>query len=76
MIRLGVLGSTNGTDLQAVIDAILSERLNACVAVVVSNRVGAFILKRANNHGVPALFVSHKEKSRENFDKEITIILK
>ena len=76
MIRLGVLGSTNGTDLQAVIDAILSERLNACVAVVVSNRVGAFILKRANNYGVPALFVSHKEKSRENFDKEITIILK
>ena len=76
MIRLGVLGSTNGTDLQAVIDAILSERLNACVSVVVSNRAGAFILERANNHGVPAFFISHKEKSRENFDKEITIILK
>ena len=76
MIRLGVLGSTNGTDLQAVIDAILSERLNACVSVVISNRAGAFILERANNHGVPAFFISHEEKSREVFDKEITIILK
>ena len=76
MIKLGVLGSTNGTDLQAVIDAILSERLNACVSVVVSNRAGAFILERANNHGVPAFFISHEEKSREVFDKEITIILK
>ena len=76
MIRLGVLGSTNGTDLQAVIDAILSERLKACVSVVVSNRAGAFILERANNHGVPAFFISHEEKSREVFDKEITIILK
>ena len=74
MIRLGVLGSTNGTDLQAVIDAILSERLNACVSVVVSNRAGAFILERANNHGVPAFFISHKEKSRENFDGEMTAI--
>ena len=76
MIRLGVLGSTNGTDLQAVIDAILSERLNACVSVVISNRACAFILERANNHGVPAFFISHEEKSREVFDKEITIILK
>ena len=76
MIKLVVLGSTNGTDLQAVIDAILSERLNACVSVVVSNRAGAFILERANNHGVPAFFISHEEKSREVFDKEITIILK
>ena len=50
MIRLGVLGSTNGTDLQAVIDAILSERLNACVSVVVSNRAGAFILELSLIH--------------------------
>ena len=76
MIRLGVLGSTNGTDLQAVIDAILSERLNACVSVVISNTAGSFILERANNHGVPAFFISHEEKSREVFDKEITNILK
>jgi len=76
VIRLGVLGSTKGTDLQAVIDAILSEKLNACVAVVVSNQPRAFILERANNHDVPSLCISHKNKSRENFDKEISIILK
>ena len=37
-LRLGVLGSTRGTDLQAIIDAIQGGRLNATVEVVVSNK--------------------------------------
>jgi len=43
MIRLGVLGSTNGTDLQAILDAITSDELNAEVSVVISNQKNAFI---------------------------------
>ena len=38
MIRLGVLGSTNGTDLQAILDAIESKRLISEVSVVISNK--------------------------------------
>ena len=38
MIRLGVLGSTKGTDLQAILDAIHNDVLDAEVVVVVSNR--------------------------------------
>ena len=72
MIRLGVLGSTNGTDLQAILDAVSAGELDADVAVVISNRTGAYILERAEINNVPAFFISHKEKSREVFDKEIT----
>ena len=76
MIKLGVLGSTNGTDLQTILDSIASGELIGEVSVVLSNRNKAYILERAKNHNVPAFFLSHKEKSRENFDAEMTAILK
>ena len=76
MIRLGVLGSTKGTDLQAILDAIQAEQLNAAVSVVLSNRENAFILERAQNHNVPTSFISHQGKIREEFDAEMTKVLK
>ena len=76
MIKLGVLGSTNGTDLQTILDSIASGELIGEVSVVLSNRNKAYILERAKNHNVPAFFLSHKEKSREEFDAEMTAILK
>jgi formyltetrahydrofolate-dependent phosphoribosylglycinamide formyltransferase len=76
MIKLGVLGSTNGTDLQTILDSIASGELNGEVSVVLSNRKNVYILERAKNYNVPALFLSHKEKSREEFDAEMTAILK
>ena len=41
MIKIGVLGSTKGTDLQAILDAINDGQLDAEVSVVVSNRESA-----------------------------------
>ena len=76
MIKLGVLGSTNGTDLQAILDAIQAEQLNATISVVLSNRENAFILERAQNHNVPTSFISHQGKKGEEFDAEITKVLK
>ena len=76
MIRLGVLGSTNGTDLQAILDAVSAGKLDADVAVVISNRTGAYILERAEINNVPAFFISRKGKKREEFDGEITAVLK
>ena len=76
MIKLGVLGSTNGTDLQTILDSIASGELNGEVSVVLSNRKNSYILERAKNYNVPAFFLSHKEKSREEFDAEMTAILK
>ena len=75
-LKLGILGSTNGTDLQAILDSISEGELNAEVSVVLSNRKNAYILERAKNYNVPAFFLSHKEKSREEFNTEMTAILK
>ena len=75
MIKLGVLGSTKGTDLQAVLDAVNNGLLDAKVSVVVSNQESAYILERAKNHGVPTFFIPHKGKARKEFDREMTTVL-
>ena len=75
MIRLGVLGSTKGTDLQAILYAIHNDVLDAAVVVVVSNRENSYILERARNHNVPNVFVPHTGKIRDEFDREITAAL-
>ena len=76
MINLGVLGSTNGTDLQPILDAIETGKLDAKVSVVISNREDAYILERAKKHNTPNVFINHKGKVREDFDSEMTNILK
>ena len=76
MIKLGILGSTKGTDLQAILDGIDSGELNAQVSIVVSNRKNAFILKRAKANNIPFSFISHKGKSRTEFDSQMTEVFK
>ena len=76
MIRLGVLGSTNGTDLLPVLEAIKDGHLDASVELVASNNKKALILEKAREHGIDSFFVDHKNKSRESFDKEISERLK
>ena len=76
MIKLGVIGSTNGTDLQAVLDAIAYGELVAKVSVVISNNEKAHILDSAKNHDIPAVFIPHRGKTREEFDNEMTAVLK
>ncbi|MBT5460910.1 MAG: phosphoribosylglycinamide formyltransferase, partial [Candidatus Marinimicrobia bacterium] len=75
-LKLGILGSTNGTDLQAILNAVSSGELDAKVSVVLSNRKNAYILERAENHNVPSIYIFHKGKTREEFDAEMTTILK
>ena len=75
MINLGVLGSTNGTDLQAILDSIKNKTINASINIVISNQERAFILERAKTHEVKSCFVSHKNKTREEFDREVTSLL-
>ena len=75
MIRLGVLGSTNGTDLQAILDAIELKQLKSKLATVISNKKKAFILKRAEKYRIPSYYISHKNIDRETFDRKVTEIL-
>jgi len=76
MINIGVLGSTNGTDLQFILDAISAGTLDANISVVISNKDDSYILKRAQAHNTPNVFINHKNRTRENFDSEMTMILK
>lgn len=73
MLRVGVLVSGGGTNLQAVLDAIDSGEIqNAEVKVVISNNKSAYALERARNHGIDALCISPKEfKSRTQFHEEL-----
>jgi len=75
MIRLGVLGSTKGTDLQAIINAINSGDLKAQVSVVISDKSKSYVLERARLNQIPSFFVSAKDKTRSQFDSEITKLL-
>jgi phosphoribosylglycinamide formyltransferase-1 len=70
-IRLAVLGSTRGTDLQAIIDAIKSGLLKAEIVCVISDKKDAYILERAKQHGIEALFINPKGLTREEYDKLI-----
>lgn len=60
MIRLGVLASGRGSNLQAILDAIEAETITANVAVVISNKERAPALTRAERHGVPSVFLDPK----------------
>jgi len=71
LIRLGVLGSTKGTDLVPIFGAISSGELQASVEVVISNKENSLILEKAKNNGVSSVFISHTNKPRESFDGEI-----
>ncbi len=70
MLRVGVMVSGGGTNLQAILDAIDNGTVtNAQIAVVISNNPGAYALERARNHGIPAVCISPKEYgSREDFN--------
>lgn len=74
MIRLGVLVSGSGTNLQSILDT--QDAIEARVAVVISNVADAYALKRAQAKGVPTRILSHKEfPDREAFDRELVRIL-
>jgi phosphoribosylglycinamide formyltransferase-1 len=74
--RLGVLISGRGSNLQALIDGVLQARLDARIAVVVSNRPGAAGLDRARAAGIETLTISHRDyASREDFDRAVASAL-
>lgn len=70
MLRVGVLVSGGGTNLQAILDAIDGGTItNAGVEVVISNNRGAYALERARKHGIEAVCISPKDfENREAFN--------
>lgn len=67
--KLVVLGSTRGTNMQAIIDAIQSNQVDASIEIVISNRKSAYILQRAQEHNIANKFISAKDLTREQYDE-------
>ena len=75
---LVVLISGSGTNLEAIVEAIETNKLNAKIALAISNRKAAYGLIRAEEHQIPTLYFPLKPylnegKSRENYDADLAM---
>lgn len=74
--RIGVLASTRGTDLQAIIDEMKAGKMPGIeLACVLSNKKSAYVLERASSQGYKAIFVDPAGSTREEFDERLAEIL-
>ena len=71
MLRVAVLVSGGGTNLQAIIDAVENGTItNTQIVGVISNNKNAFALERAGRHGIPAQCISPKDfETRDEFNR-------
>ncbi len=76
-LKLGMLVSGRGSNLQAIIDANEAGRIDAAVVIVISDVADAFALERARAHGIEAAFVDPSLfKNREGFEAAIIDLLR
>ena len=75
-LRVGVLASGGGTDLQSFIDASESGIIDAEVVVIISDKKDAFSLKRTKKYNITACFIDPKGKDRTAHEKEVNTVLK
>ncbi len=75
--RIVVLASGRGTNLQALLDATLTGRLDASIVAVVSHTPTALALERARRHGIPAHFVAppRKHENRDDWDRHLAELI-
>jgi len=73
-LKIGVLISGSGTNLQSIIDNIDNGEINGEITVVISNKIDAFGLERARKHNIDAVFVNQKEY--ENFEQYNDALIK
>ena len=78
MLRLAVLVSGGGTNLQAIMDSIQNGTItNAEIVTVISNNAGAYALERAKAYGAESLLLSPKDfDTREEFNQKLLETLK
>lgn len=75
-LKIGVLVSGGGSNLQSIIDNIESGRLNASICIVISNNPEAYAISRCEMHRIPVAVVRHEDfPTREAFDRAMIDIL-
>jgi len=76
VIRIAVLVSGRGSNLQAIIDSIENGYLNAQISVVISDISDAYALERARTHGINAVHIDPKKSgSKQAYETEILGVL-
>ena len=80
-VRIGVLASGRGSNLQAIIDAIEAGMVNAQIVLVLSNKKDAVALERARKHGLTDVFLDPKPfagrpDSRQAYDRAVLDLLR
>jgi phosphoribosylglycinamide formyltransferase 1 len=71
-VKLGILASGNGSNFEAVAQAIEAEQLKAQIQVLIYNNPDAKAAVRAANRGVDAVLLNHRDyKNREKFDRQL-----
>lgn len=74
--KIAVLSSTNGTDLQAIIDEMKAGKMpGISLTAVISNKQDCGALEKARANNIPAIFIDPANKTREEFDLEMAEIL-
>ena len=76
MVKIGVLISGGGTNLQAVLDGCKNKSINGEVRVVISNKENAYGLERARNHNIKAICEKDEDKIIEVLkENEIELVI-
>jgi phosphoribosylglycinamide formyltransferase-1 len=75
-LKVGVLGSTRGTALQGILDAVAAGTLDVEIVLVVSDKQTATILERAAKHGVRVLFLDPAGLKRAAYDTQASEALR
>ena len=77
LLKIGVLVSGSGSNLQSILDACARGELPARVVCVISNKADAFALERARKAGIPALHLDHRAHAgREAYDAALVATLR
>ncbi|MFI5358418.1 MAG: phosphoribosylglycinamide formyltransferase [Halanaerobiales bacterium] len=77
MLKIGVLVSGNGSNLQAIIDRIEAGELQAEISIVISDREDAYALKRAARHGIENMYIDPgKFREKREYEGKLVQVLK
>lgn len=77
MLKIGVLVSGNGSNLQAIIDSIEAGELQAEISIVISDREDAYALKRAARHGIENMYIDPgKFREKREYEGKLVQVLK
>ena len=76
-LKLGIMASGNGSNFEAVANAIVSQQLHAQIQVLIYNNPGIKAVARSEHWGVPSVLLNHRDyKRREDLDAAIVEVLR